>query len=364
MSKKVVLGISGGVDSSVAAYLLKKEGYEVIGLFMKNWQDSDDDKCTAYQDSEDAMRVSQNLGIKFYQVNFEKEYKERVFSYFLEELQNGRTPNPDVMCNREIKFDVFLNYALKLGADYIAMGHYAKVTEYKGRFYLEKPEDKDKDQTYFLSRISEYALSKTLFPLADLNKTKVREIAEKENFVTAKKKDSTGICFIGERNFDKFLDKFLLSEKGPIKSVEGQILGEHKGLIHYTIGQRKGIGLGGIGTGEPFFVVKKSLAENTLYVAQGENHKARFVERVKVKDFSLISKTKDKLPEKLNAKFRYRQKDIPVRVSFKDEILYLDCLEKVSGISPGQIAVLYEGNRCLGGGIIEETYGGLDEILR
>ncbi len=356
MKKKVVLGLSGGVDSSVCAYLLKEQGYDVTCLFMKNWDEANDSECTAYEDSQDALNVASALGLPFYVVNFEKEYMDRVFSYFLEELKAGRTPNPDVMCNQEIKFNAFLDFAMNIDADYIAMGHYARVIHKDGRSYLAKGKDNSKDQSYFLSRIAEDALKKTIFPIGDIEKSEVRKIAEAQGFVTATKKDSTGICFIGERNFDKFLDKYLDSKEGDIIDVDGGVIGKHKGLIHYTIGQRKGIGIGGVKSGEPWFVCKKDQEKNILYVCQGKKHPALFYDYLICKDFKWINSEKPELPIDLNAKFRYRQPDIAVTVkdSQNEDELLIEFKEPVKAITPGQIAVLYDGDICLGGGIIEK----------
>lgn len=353
VAKKVILGMSGGVDSSVSAVLLKAQGYEVVGLFMKNWDEKDEGGvCTATQDYEDVMRVAGQLEIPFYTVNFEKEYWDRVFSYFLNEYEHGRTPNPDVMCNQEIKFNSFLDYALKLEADYIAMGHYAGVMEEKGRYYLRRGKDNNKDQSYFLSRITEEALSKTIFPIADLEKSEVRELAEKHNLYTATKKDSTGVCFIGERNFDKFLDQFLKPNPGPMLTVDGQKIGEHTGLIHYTIGQRKGIGIGGVGSGEPWFVAGKDLKKNILYVAQGEQHPSLYTTELLGEDVVWITE-KPKFPFRGTAKFRYRQKDIPVTVyEHPDRQVRVVYDEPVRSITPGQFAVFYDEEICLGSAII------------
>ncbi|HEY8362119.1 MAG TPA: tRNA 2-thiouridine(34) synthase MnmA [Tissierellaceae bacterium] len=355
MKKRVILGMSGGVDSSVSALLLKEAGYEVIGLFMKNWSEKDEfGVCTATQDAEDARRVAEQLDIPFYTINFEKEYWNRVFTYFLNEYKKGRTPNPDVMCNQEIKFNAFLDYALKLEADYIAMGHYAQVEKRNGKYYLLRGKDKNKDQSYFLSRIGQRALSKTLFPVGHLEKREVREIAEKYNLYTAKKKDSTGICFIGERDFDEFLDRYLLAKEGDILSVDGQYLGKHKGLIHYTLGQRKGIGIGGIGTGEPWFVAGKDLKNNILYVAQGENHPALYSISLISEEPSWILDEPPKMPLECTAKFRYRQKDIPVIVNMLNNgNLHIQYKEPVKAVTPGQVVVLYKGEVCLGGSIIK-----------
>ncbi|TCS90824.1 tRNA (5-methylaminomethyl-2-thiouridylate)-methyltransferase [Keratinibaculum paraultunense] len=356
MKKRVILGMSGGVDSSVAALLLKEAGYEVIGIFMKNWEEKDEyGVCTATEDANDARRVASQLNIPFYTINFEKEYWDRVFSYFLDEYKKGRTPNPDVMCNQEIKFNAFLDYALKLDADYIAMGHYARVKEIDGKYYLLRGIDKNKDQSYFLSRIDQKALSKTLFPIGHLTKKEVRKIAEEHNLYTAHKKDSTGICFIGERDdFDKFLDEYLLTKEGDIVNVDGGKIGRHTGLIHYTLGQRRGIGIGGIGTGEPWFVAGKDLKNNILYVAQGENHPALYsISLIGEPPKWIIGNAPD-MPLKCTAKFRYRQKDIPVTVNILDNgELYIKYDYPVKAVTPGQVAVLYQDEICLGGSIIK-----------
>lgn len=355
MSKRVIMGMSGGVDSSVAALLLKEQGYEVIGLFMKNWDEKDEDGvCSATQDSEDARMVCDQLDIPFYSVSFEKEYWDRVFTYFLKELEAGRTPNPDVMCNQEIKFNAFLDFALTLEADYIAMGHYAGVKEENAKYYLLRGNDRNKDQSYFLSRIGQKALSKTLFPISDIDKPEVRKIAAEHKLETAKKKDSTGICFIGERNFDEFLDKYLLSKEGDILDPEENKLGRHKGLIHYTLGQRKGLGIGGIGSGEPWFVADKDLKKNILHVVQGEDNPALFSKSLISENPSWILEEEPVFPLKCTAKFRYRQADIPVTVhKLSDGNLQMVYDYPVKAVTPGQIAVLYDGDICLGGSIIK-----------
>lgn len=355
MSKKVILGMSGGVDSSVSALLLKEEGYDVVGLFMKNWDEKDEDGvCTAAADSDDARNVAAQLGIPYYTINFEKEYWERVFTYFLNEYKNGRTPNPDVMCNQEIKFNAFLDYALKLEGDYIAMGHYAQVEERDGKFYLLRGKDRNKDQSYFLSRIGQKALSKTIFPIGHLDKPEVRRIAEENDLYTAKKKDSTGVCFIGERDFDKFLDQYLLASEGDLIDVSGKKVGRHTGLIHYTLGQRKGIGIGGVGSGEPWFVVGKNLKKNIIYVAQGETHPALFSKSLIGEQPSWILGEAPVFPLKCTAKFRYRQSDIPVTVDImEDGNLHIVYDYPVKAVTPGQVAVLYQDEVCLGSSIIK-----------
>ena len=273
---RVVIGMSGGVDSSVAALLLKQQGYDVVGLFMKNWDDTDDEGyCTATEDYEDVAKVAEQIGIPYYSVNFEKEYWDRVFEYFLQEYRNGRTPNPDVMCNKEIKFKAFLDYAMGLGADYIAMGHYAQVeTDENGVVHLLRGKDANKDQTYFLSQLSQAQLKKAMFPLGHLEKPQVRKIAEEAGLATAKKKDSTGVCFIGERDFNEFLANYLPNKPGKMMTLDGREMGEHMGLMYYTIGQRQGLGIGGTAgtSNEPWFVIGKDQATQTLYVGQGYHH--------------------------------------------------------------------------------------------
>lgn len=352
---RVVIGMSGGVDSSVAALLLKEQGYDVIGIFMKNWDEKDDEGfCAAEEDYEDVRRVCNKIDIPYYTVNFVKEYWDRVFTYFLDEYKKGRTPNPDVMCNKEIKFKAFLDYALKLGAQFIATGHYAQIEYLNNEYNLVRGADNNKDQTYFLCGLSQYQLSKTIFPLGHLEKPKVRDIATKAGLPTADKKDSTGICFIGERNFDEFLDKYLPAKPGEIKSIEGQKLGRHNGLMHYTMGQRKGLGIGGTGTGEPWFVASKDLEKNVLYVVQGSNHPALFSKGLIAGDVNFISNNKPSKPFECTAKFRYRQPDQKVTVYPLEEnkckvIFYIP----QKAISVGQAVVFYSDKICLGGGIID-----------
>ena len=360
MAKTVVVGISGGVDSSVAAYLLKEQGYNVIGLFMVNWEEqSEGGFCTAEEDYEDVKRVCQKLDIPYYSINFAKEYYDRVFSYFLEEYKNGRTPNPDVLCNREIKFGPFLQFASKIGADAIATGHYCKVEEKDGLFYLKKSTDKNKDQSYFLCQLSQSQLSKVMFPLADIEKPKVREIANNLNLVNANKKDSTGICFIGERNFKKFLKGFLPAQPGDIVSTDKTVVGRHDGLMYYTLGQRKGLGIGGKngGNGKPWFVVEKDLKNNTLIVSQGEED-VLFSDGLFASNFNWIPCAPTENEFDCFAKFRYRQPDQKVKVRQIDEKqieVVFDCPQRA--ITPGQFVVLYDENEnCLGGGVIERSY--------
>ncbi|CAM3158277.1 tRNA 2-thiouridine(34) synthase MnmA [Streptobacillus ratti] len=356
MKKRVVLGMSGGVDSSVAAILLKESGYEVIGVFMKNWEEKDENGvCMSDIDYEDVISVAEQLDIPYYSVNFVKEYWDRVFEYFLSEYRLARTPNPDVMCNKEIKFKAFLDYANKLGADYIATGHYARLTTNEnGEKVLLRGVDNNKDQSYFLCGLNQKQLEKVLFPLGEYEKTKIREIAEKYNLKTAKKKDSTGICFIGERNFNEFLSKYLPAKDGNIVDINGNVLGKHHGLMYYTIGQRKGIGLGNTkeGTGEPYFVVDKNVEKNELIVAQGDDD-LLYSKGLIANQFNFINKID--LPFRCSVKFRYRQNDVSAIIDKIDDDRYEIIFdEKQRAVTLGQIVVLYDGEKCLGGGIIDK----------
>ena len=354
--KTVVVGLSGGVDSSVAAYLLKKQGYNVVGLFMLNWEEQDDGgHCSAEQDFEDVKRVANKIGIPYYTVNYSKEYKDRVFSYFLDEYKKGYTPNPDVLCNKEIKFGPFLKHALELGADYIATGHYCKRVDRDGKVYLYKSHDKSKDQTYFLNQLSQAQLKYTLFPLADIDKTEVRRIAKELGLVTAEKKDSTGICFIGERNIRKLLKTYLPAQKGLIKDLSGNVVGEHDGVMYYTIGQRRGLNIGGKDgyDNDRWFVVKKDVSTNTLYVNCGECDEM-YSRGCIVKEFNWIT---DEMKSDFSSfvKLRYRQPDQKVNVKIIDEhTIQLDFEEKQRAVTIGQFAVLYaEDGMCYGGGRID-----------
>ncbi|WP_239254045.1 tRNA 2-thiouridine(34) synthase MnmA [Listeria ilorinensis] len=350
---RVVVGMSGGVDSSVTAYLLKKQGYDVIGIFMKNWDDTDEfGVCTATEDYEDVIRVAGQIGIPYYAVNFEKQYWEKVFTYFLDEYKLGRTPNPDVMCNKEIKFKAFLEHAESLGADYVATGHYARVREEDGEVKLLRGIDQNKDQTYFLNQLSQEQLSKVMFPLGGMEKSEVRQIALEAELATAKKKDSTGICFIGERNFKSFLSEYLPAQPGEMMTLEGKRMGKHDGLMYYTIGQRHGLGIGG--DGDPWFVAGKDLEKNVLFVAQGFHHDSLYSDSLIATDISFTSNKPKEKEFHATAKFRYRQKDTGVTVQLHDDgtaSVLFD--EPVRAITPGQAVVFYDGDVCLGGGTID-----------
>lgn len=354
---KVVVGMSGGVDSSVAAWMLKQQGYEVIGLFMKNWEDDDNDEyCSARQDWLDVVSVADLIGIDVEAVNFAGEYRERVFAEFLREYAAGRTPNPDVLCNAEIKFKAFLDHAMSLGADAIATGHYARVRHEGGKVQLLKAVDASKDQSYFLHRLTQDQLANVLFPLGEIPKIAVRKIAEEIGLHNARKKDSTGICFIGERPFREFLNRYLPRVPGPIKTPEGKIVGEHMGLAFFTLGQRKGIGLGGSqdGNGDAWYVARKDIANNTLYVAQGHEHPWLLANHLSAMDASWVAGAAPALG-KYSAKTRYRQVDSACEIYAGSEGLLsfnLTFPESQWAVTPGQSAVLYDGDICLGGGII------------
>ncbi|GDX55207.1 tRNA-specific 2-thiouridylase MnmA [Methylophilaceae bacterium] len=355
----VIVGLSGGVDSSVTALLLKNQGYNVIGLFMKNWEDDDDDEyCSSKQDLVDAVSVADKIDIDIEVVNFSKEYKEKVFSEFINEIKSGRTPNPDILCNSEIKFNAFLNHAILMGADKIATGHYAQIKECDGLYSLLKADDSTKDQSYFLYRLNQHQLSKSIFPLGKLLKKDVREIAKKEGLHNSEKKDSTGICFIGERPFNEFLNKYIENSPGPIKNEYGKTLGEHIGLMFYTLGQRQGLGIGGSKTsnGEPWFVAEKDIKENTLIVVQGRNHPLLFKDGLIAEQMHWIHGS---LPRKhwvYGAKTRYRESDAPCEIDMiKGDSLEIFFGQKQWAITPGQSVVVYESNVCLGGAVIEKT---------
>lgn len=352
--KTVVLGISGGVDSSVAALLLKQQGYRVIGLFMKNWEEDDaGGACTAEEDFEDVCRVCGKLDIPYYTVNFSKQYMERVFSYFLAEYRAGRTPNPDVLCNREIKFGPFREYAEELGADYIATGHYCAISHEGGVHRLLKARDAGKDQTYFLNQLTQAQLADVLFPLGGLLKSEVRQIAEENGLATAKKKDSTGICFIGERNFRQFLQSYLPAQPGRILTLSGEEVGRHQGLMYYTIGQRRGLELGGRqGESGRWFVVRKDMANNVLYVSHGDESPL-YSRSCRVEGINYIPFPPREDRFRCTAKFRYRQSEQAVtieRTGMDTADVFFD--EPQRAVTEGQYAVFYDGRQCLGGGVI------------
>ena len=356
MTKTVVVGMSGGVDSSVAALLLKQQGFDVIGLFMHNWQESDDNGCcTAEQDFTDVRRVCSSIGIPYYSVDFSKDYYNRVFAHFLSEYSLGRTPNPDVLCNREIKFGVFRDYAMKIGADFIATGHYCSVTRINGKIYLSRAADENKDQTYFLNQVSSSQLENVIFPLADFSgKNDVRKIAEEHGLVTARKKDSTGVCFIGERNFRNFLSQYIPMKPGEIRTLDGKTVGTHKGVFYYTVGQHKGFGLGGIAglsNSSPWYIIKKDVKNNILYVNQGETDDL-YSSSLVTEKFNFIT---DKLSGgEVLARIRHRQ---PLQKAFfetlPDGSVKVDFYEKQRAVTPGQYCVLYNEKICLGGGVIK-----------
>ena len=352
MKKRVVVGLSGGVDSSVAAYLLKQQGHDVLGVFMKNWEDEDDEHCPAKQDFFDVLAVAEVLGIEVEAVNFAAEYRERVFGYFLAEYSAGRTPNPDVLCNAEIKFKAFLDDAMKRGADFIATGHYAgKGQDAAGRAALLRAADLNKDQSYFLYRLNQAQLSPTLFPLAQLQKPEVRQLAEKIGLPNFAKKDSTGICFIGERPFREFLERYLPKQPGPMRTPEGKLIGEHQGLSYYTIGQRQGLMIGG--PGEPWFVAGKDMASNTLIVVQGHDHPLLQSLTLTAGQLSWIAEAAPDPGKPYSAKTRYRQQDAPCRIAYQEGgTMQIDFDTPQWAVTPGQSVVLYDGEVCMGGGII------------
>lgn len=354
--KKVVIGMSGGVDSSVAAILLKEHGYEVEGLFMRNWDTSlngdilgnpnlNDQICPQEQDYNDALEVCKKIGIPLHRIDFVKEYWDYVFVYFLEELKKGRTPNPDIMCNKYIKFDYFIREAKRLGADYIATGHYARIKDGQ----LLRAVDTNKDQTYFLSQLNQEQLSKVLFPIGELTKPEVRKIAEQYGLITAKKKDSTGICFIGERNFKNFLKNYLPNQPGKIVNIEtNEVVGDHVGLMYYTIGQRRGLEVGG--TTDRLFVVGKNLQDNVLYVALGEDNPYLYSDSCII---DTVNFNCEERPLKCSAKFRYRANDYPVTLEYLDNGEIKVKYDAVKSVTPGQACVFYDGEKCLGGGIVK-----------
>jgi tRNA-specific 2-thiouridylase len=358
MKAKVIVGMSGGVDSSVAAWLLQESGYQVEGLFMKNWeQDDRDGFCSAALDLADAQAVCNQLHIPLHTINFSEEYWQRVFTHFLNEYEQGRTPNPDVLCNKEIKFNAFLNHALSLGADYIATGHYAKNKIEQDQGFLYKAKDRDKDQTYFLHAVNPKALAKTLFPVGDYTKPEIRAFAKKLGLVTQSKKDSTGICFIGEKRFKTFLQEFILAKPGEIKNTEGKTLGKHDGLMYYTLGQRQGLGIGGLqnSSDDPWYVVDKEIATNTLFVAQGSKHPMLYAQGLICGPIHWLANCQDNLPLTCYAKTRYRQAEQGCIISPASQNQHYVMFSNLQrAVTPGQYVVFYDKNQCLGGATIEE----------
>ncbi|MGR8933758.1 MAG: tRNA 2-thiouridine(34) synthase MnmA [Gammaproteobacteria bacterium] len=362
MSNHIIVGMSGGVDSSVTALTLLEQGYRVTGLFMKNWEEDDGTEyCTALQDLADAQQVCDKLGIELKSVNFSAEYWDEVFETFLSEYQAGRTPNPDILCNKHIKFKAFLHYALQLGADRIATGHYARVAERNGEFLLLKGLDASKEQSYFLYTLGQLPLSRTLFPIGYMNKTDLREIAQKAGFANYRKKDSTGICFIGERKFRDFLQRYLPGRYGEMRTPEGRTVGEHHGLMYYTLGQRQGLGIGGVaGTAEePWYVLDKDVANNILIVGQGHDHPLLFHNILEAGQLDWVNGHTLNAQLHCSAKIRYRQTDQECRV---EPLEFNRCRVVFNvpqrAITPGQSVVFYQGEVCLGGGVIETLYNG------
>ncbi len=354
--KQIIVGMSGGVDSSVTALLLKEQGHHVTGVFMKNWEEEDAmGFCPASIDMADAQSVCDQLQIELHRINFAEEYWERVFSHFLQEYRAGRTPNPDILCNKEIKFKAFLNYAKQRGADYIATGHYARTYHEGEQFQLLKGLDPSKDQSYFLYLLDQAQLSQSLFPIGDLSKKTVRQIAHKAGFKNHEKKDSTGICFIGERKFKTFLSEYLPAQPGDIVTLEGKVIGKHDGLIFHTIGQRQGLKIGGLKNAAeaPWYVAAKNLAANTLIVAQGHDHPSLYKKTLIASQVHWINKPPKAFPYALHAKTRYRQTDQACIIHLIDENQYrVEFTEPQRAVTPGQSVVFYEGDVCLGGGII------------
>ncbi len=368
MKKKVILGLSGGVDSSVAAIRLLEQGYEVVGAFMRNWdsttnndilgnKDINSEVCPQELDYQDALKVAEKLGIPCLRVDFIEEYWNYVFKYFLTEYERGRTPNPDIMCNKEIKFKAFLDFAIKQNADYIAMGHYAQVNHTENGSYLLRGKDNNKDQTYFLSQLSQDQIKISLFPIGDMIKSEVRSSAVEKDLVTATKKDSTGICFIGERNFKQFLKNYLPAKPGKMVRLNGEVISKHDGLMYYTIGQRKGLEIGGLNgySNEPWFVVGKDLKNNNLLVEQGYHHEYLYSNNCIIENCNWINDI-PKENKEYQAKFRYREQDNIVTIKFLEDNKAHIFYENVRAVTPGQACVIYDNEICLGGGIIQDVF--------
>lgn len=356
-AQQVIVGLSGGVDSSVAAILLQQQGYQVEGLFMKNWEEDDtQDYCSAEVDLADAQSVSEALNLRLHAINFSAEYWDEVFSHFLSEYEAGRTPNPDILCNREIKFKAFLDHAMHLGADFIATGHYARSRKVDGQYQLLKGLDNGKDQSYFLYTLGQAQLAKALFPVGELQKSEVRRIAEEHQLVTHDKKDSTGICFIGERNFRDFLSRYLPARPGEIQTPDGKVIGHHNGLMYYTLGQRQGLGIGGVpgSSDEPWYVVDKDMEHNVLIAVQGHDHPLLYSSSLTAGQLSWVDGTGPQAPYRCSAKTRYRQPDQACTITRLDtsgcEVVFD---EPQLAVTPGQSVVFYDGEICLGGGVIE-----------
>ena len=358
-SQKVIVGMSGGVDSSVAAYLLIQQGYQVEGLFMKNWDEDDDTEyCTAMADLADAQQVCDRLGIVLHTANFAADYWDNVFEHFLAEYRAGRTPNPDILCNREIKFKVFLDYAQILGADLIATGHYSRAASVEGQTRLLKGLDNNKDQSYFLHAVNQEAFARSLFPVGELDKPEVRKIAEEQGFITSNKKDSTGICFIGERRFKDFLEQYIPAQPGDMVTPEGEVIGQHQGLMFYTLGQRQGLGIGGVKnrtSDEPWYSLQKDLDNNILVVGQGGNHPLLFTDKLRAENLNWINDLPE-APFSCVAKTRYRQPDQECLVTPTENGCEVSFVKPQRAVTPGQSVVFYQGDHCLGGGVIESTW--------
>ena len=356
-TKSVIVGISGGVDSSVAALLLQQQGYDVRGVFMKNWEgDDQDDHCAAEEDLKDARQVCEKLNMELQGVNFSDQYWDKVFAYFLEEYKSGRTPNPDVLCNKEIKFKAFLDYALSLGANKIATGHYARIDKQDGRYRLLRGKDTNKDQTYFLYTLGQKQLSKSLFPIGEIEKFEVRKIAEDNGFVTFDKKDSTGICFIGERDFKGFLKRYIPAQPGDIITPEGNTIGQHDGLMYYTLGQRQGLGIGGIKgyEGAVWYVADKDLENNLLIIVTRKDHPLLYSTQLMATDMHWVSGQAPQVPYQCTAKTRYRQQDAVCTITDLDnQQVKIVFDEPQWAVTPGQSVVIYQGEECMGGGIIQ-----------